>query len=208
MGSGSNYQEFLDKRRVEKAIMQSNAARFHLMEHTPPLQDPLLSDLSYLSIMEASKQILVGTYVCPLGVDDFTRDFLSCLQISQNIPPGDGIHTSITKDNFQRYWWKAQECTSSSVLGLNFGHYKAVARNDLLSEMHAVFTDITVTTGFSPTNWFFPYSMAMRSHGHAGEKGRHDIGIKIVGYPPDGSRFQFCQQRTVQKMHDGFCRGT
>ena len=87
MGSGSNYQEFLDKRRVEQAIMQSNAARFRLTEDTPPLQDPLLSDLSYLGIMEASKQILVGTYVCPLEVDDFTRDFLSCLQISQNIPP-------------------------------------------------------------------------------------------------------------------------
>ena len=41
--------------------------------------------------------------------------------------------------------------TSSSVLGLHFGHYKAVARNDLLSEMHAVFADIAVTTGFSPT---------------------------------------------------------
>ena len=107
----------------------------------------------YLGITEASKQILVGTYVCPLGVDDFTRDFLSCLQISQNIPPGDGIRTSITKDDFQRYWQKAWECTSSSVLGLHFGHYKVVARNDLLSEMHAVFTDIMVTTCFSPTRW-------------------------------------------------------
>ena len=153
MGSGSNYQEFSDKRRVEQAIMQSNAARFCLTEDTPPLQDPLLSDLSYLGITEASKQILAGTYVCPPRVDDFTRDFLSCLQISQNIPPGDGIHTSITKDDFQRYWWKAWECTSSSVSGLHFGHYKAVARNDLLSEMHAIFTDIMVTTGFSPTRW-------------------------------------------------------
>ena len=64
MGSGSNYREFLDNRRVEQAIMQSNAARFHLTEDTPPLQDPLLSDLSYLSITEASKQMHPGRNLC------------------------------------------------------------------------------------------------------------------------------------------------
>ena len=54
MGSGSNYWEDSDRRWVEQAIMQNNSTRFHLTEDTPPLQDPLLSDLGYLGIMEAS----------------------------------------------------------------------------------------------------------------------------------------------------------
>ena len=65
MGSSSNYREYSDRRWVKQAIMQNNSTRFHLTEDTPPLLDPLLSDLGYLSIMEASRQILVGTYVCP-----------------------------------------------------------------------------------------------------------------------------------------------
>ena len=133
--------------------MQSNSARFCMTENTPPLQDPLLSDLGYLGVTDASRQILAGTYACPPGVDDFTKDFLSCLQFSQNVSPDDKIQTSITKEDFQRYWHKARECTSSSISGLHFGHYKSVARNDFLSEMHAVFTDIVVTMGFSPTRW-------------------------------------------------------
>ena len=150
MGSGSNYREYSDRRRVKQAIMQNNSTRFRLTKDTPPLQDPLLSDLGYLGIMEVSQQILAGTYVCPPGVDEFTKDFLSYLQFSHDIAHGDRICTSITKDDFQQYWHKVRECTSSLVSGLHFGHYKLVAHNDVLSEMHAIFMDIAVTTGFSP----------------------------------------------------------
>ena len=37
--------------------------------------------------------------------------------------------------------------------GLHYGKYKTVAESDLLSELHAVFTEITITTGFSPRQW-------------------------------------------------------
>ena len=117
MGSGDTYREYSDKCRVEQAIMQSNSARFRMTENTPPLLDPLLSDLGYLGITDVSRQILAGTYACPPSVDDFTKDFLSCLQFFQNVSPDDKIRTSITKEDFQQYWHKARECTSSLISG-------------------------------------------------------------------------------------------
>jgi hypothetical protein len=75
-GQGDDYQEYEDQATVEQLIMANNAAHFHLMEDTPPMTEPLLSDLGYLADTEAVAQILDGTYICPPGTDDYTRDFL------------------------------------------------------------------------------------------------------------------------------------
>ena len=116
------------------------------------MQEPLLSDLGYLADTEAAKQILNGTYVCPPGTDNFTCNFLQCLQHPPNGGPEDRILMTFTKDDFRDYWKKLKERTSFSLSGLHFGHYKAVIKNDTLSETHAVFVDIAaVNSGYSPT---------------------------------------------------------
>ena len=94
-----------------------------------------------------------GTYVCPPGTDHYTWDFLKHLQHSPAIDTADQIDTSFTWEDFQAYWKKAKEQTSSSLSTLHFGHYKAVINNDKLSEMHAVFVDIAINSGFSPKRW-------------------------------------------------------
>jgi hypothetical protein len=138
---------------VEQLIMANNAAHFCLMEDTPPMTEPLLSDLGYLADTEAAAQILDSTYICPPGTDDYTRDFLRILQWPQNVDASDRIDTSFSVSDFQNYWKKAKEQTSSSISTLHFGHYKAVCKNDTLSEMHSVFVDIAVNSGFSPKRW-------------------------------------------------------
>jgi hypothetical protein len=62
----------------------------------------------------------------------------------------DRIDTSFTRKDFCAYWKKAKEHTSSSLSSLHFGHYKAVINNDKLSEMHSVFMDIAMNSGYSP----------------------------------------------------------
>jgi len=37
--------------------------------------------------------------------------------------------------------------------GLHFGHWKAAAESDTLLEIHAMFTEITVSTRHSPRRW-------------------------------------------------------
>jgi hypothetical protein len=102
--------------------MANNAARFCLTEDTPPMTEPLLSDLGYLADTEAAAQILEGTYICPPGTDNYTRDFLRILQRPTNVDAADKIDTSFSVSDFQNYWKKAKEQTSLSISTLHFGH--------------------------------------------------------------------------------------
>ena len=86
IGEGEEYQEFNDKATVERLIIENNTKQFCLMENMLALQEPLLLELGYLGDTEAARRILAGTYVCPPGVDEYTCDFLTCLQWSPHIP--------------------------------------------------------------------------------------------------------------------------
>jgi hypothetical protein len=79
-GQGEDYRKYEDRATVEQLIIANSAARFRLTEDNPPMMEPLLSDLGYLADTEASAQILDGTYICPPGTNDYTRDFLRILQ--------------------------------------------------------------------------------------------------------------------------------
>lgn len=127
--------------------------QFHLTETTPLMQEPLVSELGNMADTSAADWILQGTYVCPPGVDWYTQEFISSLQITTLISDEDRIHTMVTCQDYQQYWKRSKECTSSSYLGLHFGHWKAVADCTYLSEVHAMLTKIVVSSGFSPTRW-------------------------------------------------------
>jgi hypothetical protein len=99
-GQGDDYREYDDRATVERLIMANNAARFRLTEDTPPMTEPLLSDLGYLADTEAAAQILEGTFICPPGTDDYTRDFLRILQRPTNVDAADKIDTSFSVSDF------------------------------------------------------------------------------------------------------------
>jgi hypothetical protein len=63
------------------------------------------------------------------------------------------ISNSVSRDNYKKHWKHAKEWTSSSILGLHFRHWKAATNDDYLLEVHAHFTEIVVSTGFSPELW-------------------------------------------------------
>jgi hypothetical protein len=65
----------------------------------------------------------------------------------------DQINTSFSSEDLHAYWKKAKERTSSSLLTLHFGHYKAVIDNDRLSKMHSIFVNIVVNSRYSPKHW-------------------------------------------------------
>jgi hypothetical protein len=69
------------------------------------------------------------------------------------IDAADQIDTSFSREDFRSYWKKVKEQTSSSLSTLHFGHYKVVLDDAKLCEMHAVFVDIVVNSGYSPKRW-------------------------------------------------------
>ncbi len=128
--------------------MENNKKCFQLMESTPPMNEPLLSDLG-----DATKRILNRTYICPEGVDAYTKNFIASLQITTPINLADFIPNTVSLQDYQVHWKRITECTSSSISGLHFGHWKAAAESNFLSELHALFTDIIISTGYSPVWW-------------------------------------------------------
>ena len=123
------------------------------MESTPPMNEPLLSDLGFLSDTDTTKCILNGTYICPEGVDAYTKNFITSLQITAPINPADFIPNTVSLQHYQAHWKRSKECTSSSISGLHFGYWKAAAESNFLSKLHALFTDIVISTSHSPIQW-------------------------------------------------------
>jgi hypothetical protein len=69
--------QIMDQPTMEQCIMENNSRRFRLTESTPPMQEPLVSQLGYLGNTEAASQILNGTYVCPPELETETQLFIS-----------------------------------------------------------------------------------------------------------------------------------
>ena len=69
-----------DQEGVEEGLTDHLREHFTLTAMTPPLQEPLLSELDLLGITDEAKQILEGTYECPEGFDEYTHNFIKVLQ--------------------------------------------------------------------------------------------------------------------------------
>jgi hypothetical protein len=144
------YVEKTSQEDVEQHTMAMCLARFCLTEDTLLHQEPMLSELGLLAVnSDAARAIIQGTYTIPAKVDDYTHKFLNTIQACAPLDPTSRISCAITKEDFQAYWRKTKERTSSSSLGLHYGHYKAAASDDFLSEIHALMMELAVT-GASP----------------------------------------------------------
>jgi hypothetical protein len=97
---GDDYFEYEDQATVERLIMENNLAHFHLTEDTPPMMEPLLSELGYLANTEVVERILSGDYICPPGTDQYTQEFLKYLQCSPTIDAADQIDTIFSQEDF------------------------------------------------------------------------------------------------------------
>jgi hypothetical protein len=82
-----------------------------------------------------------------------TVEFIQSLRLAEPLTDEDMIPVTVSIEDFQAYWKAVKERTSSSMSGLHFGHWKAAALDDELSEIHAVFTEIAVSAGYSPSRW-------------------------------------------------------
>jgi hypothetical protein len=69
------------------------------------------------------------------------------------LDPVNRISCEITRQDFQHHWRRSKERTSSSVSGLHYGHYKAATHSELLSEIHALMTELAVTGGAPLARW-------------------------------------------------------
>ena len=66
---------------------------------------------------------------------------------------GAEILTIITTEDFQDFWRRVDERTSSSFSGVTFSHYKAAATNPMLSAIHAAYLTACACRGLPLARW-------------------------------------------------------
>ncbi len=81
------------QQRVEQHLSEALALHFQLTAHSPFLTKPLHYELGLPGTSLAPQAILQGTYQCPAGVDLYTQQLISILQI---LPPSSQVPSEIS----------------------------------------------------------------------------------------------------------------
>ena len=63
------------------------------------------------------------------------------------------VNIVVTKEDFQYYWQKAKERTSSSFSHVHFGHYKIAAKSEYLFRIHALKLSLIARSRCTPVRW-------------------------------------------------------
>jgi hypothetical protein len=109
--------------------------------------------LGYLADTETAQRILDGSFQPGVEVDDATALLLEEIgRLGCMLTNGETI-IEITATEFQEYWRRAREATSSSYSGVHFGHYKAAGQTKFLSKFFAKKISLIARTGCPPTRW-------------------------------------------------------
>jgi hypothetical protein len=82
--------------------------------------------LRYLSDKALARAIITGTYKIPSDMDPATKLILEEIgKLGVKLVIKEGTELIIMPEDFQHFWTKVGEFTSSSMSGIHYGHYKA-----------------------------------------------------------------------------------
>ncbi len=126
---------------------------FHLAYSAPCYQGQLFDDLGFMGDTECSQQILEGTYEYPPNTNIWTKKILQEAHHTFSRMYGVKIATTNSTMDFQQYWKRVDERTSSSFSGVTFSHYKAVASHLMLLSMHAAYLTVCARRGIPLACW-------------------------------------------------------
>jgi hypothetical protein len=65
----------------------------------------------------------------------------------------EGTVIIITLEDFQRFWKKVGEFTSSSMSGIHYGHYKAAIQCNISTKLLAQQLTVVPRSGILPESW-------------------------------------------------------
>jgi hypothetical protein len=126
-------------------LIAANETKYHQTEEGCPLtKGQLQKDIGLLGEGPQVHNIFNGTYRCPPGTNNATKEFLQKLKCS----PLPQCCDPISLEDFKQGWLKTKERTSSC--GLHFGHYKAAMQHPQIAKMLYYRALIPMQTGYSP----------------------------------------------------------
>ena len=128
-------------------------ARFSQSENTPPMTEPLMSELGYLADTAASQQTLQGTWQPPPHTDEYAVKLLKQMQIPDSIAHLPPMSPKVKVSQHINSWRKQKETISSAPQGLHFGHYQAAIHHPKIAKFDAKMQSLPLEHGFLPDKW-------------------------------------------------------
>jgi hypothetical protein len=145
---------FATKEDIEAVAGQTIEQRYKLAYSAPIMShNKLLSDIGFTGDGVAVEAILNGTYEFPPDTDPHTQLLLTKSAALFSSIGEDMIEDWVRRQDFQKWWRTAREATESSKSRLHFSHYKASAKNKIISELHAVSLNTIREIGIAPDRW-------------------------------------------------------
>ena len=147
-------KEVMDKAGMEQVLVRVHEKKIRSSEHTPLMNEPLLSDFGHLGVDKpASDKVMAGTYEPPDGCDDFAARLLRHLAQSDIAVMADECPLGIPIKVWRRFWLTAKERTASGPSAINFSVLRADAQSDMLCLFDVLMTEIPMLSGYSPKRW-------------------------------------------------------
>jgi hypothetical protein len=147
-------QLFATKEDIEWVAGETIEQRYKLAYSAPIMSNnKLLQDVGFTGNGEAVSAILSGTYEFPPETDPWTRLLLTEAAVLFCSLSKESIKDWVKRQDFQKWWLTAREATESSKSQLHFGHYKAGASDNIISELHATSLNTIRENGVAPDRW-------------------------------------------------------
>ena len=146
---------FTAKDDIEMEIQSECQQRFNLGHSAPISRSRLGEELNYFADDTIAEQLVSGTYPIPDDMDHSTALMISEIGRMGRLvrTTCDRATTSVSAADYQHYFSRINENTSSSPSGLHLGHDKAAAQSKELSEIFALQMSTIVHTGIHPSRW-------------------------------------------------------
>jgi hypothetical protein len=142
------------KEDIERVAGQTIEQRYKLAYSAPIMSNnKLLTDVGFAGDGEAVLAILAGTYKFSPETDPWTRLLLTEAAVLFFTLGEDSIEDWVHRQDFQKWWSTACKVTESSKSQLHFGHYKAGASDNIISQLHATSLNTIHEIGVSPDRW-------------------------------------------------------
>ena len=94
--------------------------------------------LRYLSDKTLAQSIIMGTYDIPSDMDPAMKLILKEIgKLGAKIVNREGNKIVILPKEFQSFWRRVNEFTSSSMSGVHYGHYKAAIQDEVSTKVLA-----------------------------------------------------------------------
>jgi hypothetical protein len=161
MQSGSVTETYDTEDEVVGHTSDHLSKRFCLAYSAPCYCGKLFDDLGFTGYTEGTQQILEGTYDFPPDTNIWMKKILQEAHYTFFHMSGTKIAIFVTTEDFQDFWRRVNEGTSSSFSGITFLHYKAAASNPMLSAMHTAYLTVCARRGLPLAQWGIGLTMLL-----------------------------------------------